>query len=89
MLKQLPIENRNGVLIQRTTCPTMAHFLGFVSANGADEEIFNDGATACYVSRESKDLFVFTEGDVAILDCPTRRALCREIYSHAQHHLNA
>ena len=77
-----------GAIVQRTQCPTYAHFIGFVNANEALERIYDDGYTACYVNRSTRDVFAFCEGDVTIYNCPTRKELSRQIYDHYQYFIN-
>ena len=90
MLVNANIERtKGGAIVQRTQCPTLDHFIGLVNANQAIERIYNDGLTACYVNRTTRDLFAFCEGDVTIYDCPTRSELHRQIYAHYQYFINA
>jgi hypothetical protein len=87
MLKANIEHTKAGALIQRSHCPSMDHFIGFTNANGALERIYNDGLTACYVNRGDNHLYSYCEGDLVIIDCPSARALRREINAHEQHFL--
>lgn len=90
MLVRANIERtKGGAFIERTHCPSIDHFIGFINSNGALERIYNDGLTACYVNRTTKYLYAFCEGDVTIYDCGTRPELGRQIYAHSQYFINS
>lgn len=90
MLVRANIERtKGGAIVQRTQCPTYEHFIGLVNSNAAFERVYDDGLTACYVNRKTRDLFAFCEGDVTIYDCPTRKELSQQVYDHYQYFINS